>query len=108
VIQGILNVFRVQEIRSKLLVTAGFLLLYRIGWNIPLPWIDLEALRGVSGESDEGTFAALYSLISGGGIYSFALFSLGIMPYISSSIIFSLLAKVVPSLEAIVKEGASG
>jgi preprotein translocase subunit SecY len=107
VIRGIANVFRVPEIRSKLLITAGFLLLYRVGWNIPLPGIDLEGLKQASGE-EEGTFAALYSLISGGGIYSFALFGLGIMPYISSSIIFSLLTKVVPSLEAIAKEGAAG
>ena len=88
---------------------SGFLLVYRIGWNIPLPGIDLAAhARTPCGEGEEGTFAALYSLISGGGIYSFALFSLGIMPYISSSIIFSLLTKVVPSLEAIAKEGAAG
>jgi len=107
VIGRILNVFRVPEIRSKLLITAGFLLLYRVGWNIPLPGIDLEGVKRASG-AEEGTFAALYSLISGGGIYSFALFGLGIMPYISSSIIFSLLAKVVPSLEAIAKEGAAG
>ena len=107
-IGGIFNVFRVPEIRSKVLLTAIFLLVYRIGWNIPLPGIDLVSLRNASGGAEEGTFAALYSLISGGGHYSFALFSLGIMPYISSSIIFSLLAKVVPSLEAISKEGAAG
>jgi len=107
VIGGILNIFRVPEIRTKLLITAGFLLMYRIGWNIPLPGIDLEGLKEAGG-AEEGTFAALYSLISGGGIYSFALFGLGIMPYISSSIIFSLLTKVVPSLEAIAKEGAAG
>ena len=106
-IGGILNIFRVPEIRTKLLITAGFLLMYRIGWNIPLPGIDLEGLKEAGG-AEEGTFAALYSLISGGGIYSFALFGLGIMPYISSSIIFSLLTKVVPSLEAIAKEGAAG
>lgn len=106
-IGGIVNIFRVPEIRSKILITMGFLLLYRIGWNIPLPGVDLEAMREAGGEG-EGTFAALYSLISGGGIYSFALFSLGIMPYISSSIIFSLLTKVVPSLEAVAKEGAAG
>ena len=107
-IGGIVNVFRVPEIRSKLLITVGFLLLYRVGWNIPLPGIDVGALKEASGAGGEGTFAALYSLISGGGIYSFALFSLGIMPYISASIIFSLLTKVVPSLEAVAKEGAAG
>lgn len=105
---GILNIFRVPEIRSKLLVTVAFLLVYRIGWNIPLPGIDLTAIKDALGQGEEQTFAQLYNLISGGGIYSFAVFSLGIMPYISSSIIFSLLTKVVPSLEAIAKEGAAG
>ena len=105
---GILNVFRVPEIRSKLLITLGFLLVYRIGWNIPLPGIDLGAIKDALGQGEEQTFAQLFNLISGGGIYSFAVFSLGIMPYISSSIIFSLLVKVVPSLEAIAKEGAAG
>jgi preprotein translocase subunit SecY len=110
VIGGILNVFRVPEIRTKLLITVGFLLVYRIGWSIPIPGIDLVAIRQAmgGGKGEEETFAQLYNLISGGGVYSFALFSLGIMPYISSSIIFSLLTKVVPSLEAVAKEGASG
>jgi preprotein translocase subunit SecY len=108
VIGGIANVFRVPEIRTKLLITVGFLLVYRIGWNIPLPGIDLAAIKSAMGEGDDNSFVQIYNLISGGGIYSFALFSLGIMPYISSSIIFSLLTKVVPSLEAIAKEGASG
>jgi preprotein translocase subunit SecY len=102
-----LNVFRVPEIRTRLLITVGFLLVYRIGWNIPLPGIDLELLKGL-GRDEGGAFSALYNLISGGGIYSCALFSLGIMPYISASIIFSLLTKVVPTLEAVAKEGAAG
>ena len=107
-IGGILNIFRVPEIRTKLLITIGFLLLYRVGWNIPLPGIDLAAVKDAMAGGDENAFVQIYNLISGGGIYSFALFSLGIMPYISSSIIFSLLTKVVPSLEAIAKEGAAG
>ncbi|MFV1958813.1 MAG: preprotein translocase subunit SecY, partial [Planctomycetota bacterium] len=107
-IGGFVNVFRIKEIRSKLLITIGFLLVYRVGWNIPVPGIDLAAIRQAMGGGEEQNFAQLYNLISGGGLYSFALFSMGIMPYISSSIIFSLLVKVVPSLEAISKEGAAG
>jgi preprotein translocase subunit SecY len=107
VIGRIFNVFRIQEIRTRLLITAGFLLLYRVGAFIPIPGIDLESLKKVSGE-EGGQLAAMYSLISGGSTYSPSLFALGIMPYISASIIFSLLAKVLPSLERIVKEGASG
>jgi preprotein translocase subunit SecY len=109
VIGNITNLFRVPEIRRRLSVTLGFLLLYRIGWNIPIPGVDLEVVKALAGGVEEGnTFTAIFSVISGGGLYSCALFSLGIMPYISASIIFSLLTKVVPSLEAIAKEGASG
>ena len=103
------NLFRVPEIRRRLGITLGFLLLYRVGWNIPIPGVDLDVVKELAGGEDAGNaFTALFSVISGGGLYSCALFSLGIMPYISSSIIFSLLTKVVPSLEAIAKEGASG
>ena len=102
------NLFRVPEIRRRLGITLGFLLLYRVGWNIPIPGVDLEVIRKMAGEDQGNAFTALFSLISGGGLYSCALFSLGIMPYISASIIFSLLTKVVPSLEAIAKEGAAG
>lgn len=102
----ILNVFRVPEIRSRILITLGFLLLYRVGWNIPIPGIDLEVL-GKSGPGKD-PFAAMFALLSGGNVTSPALFSLGIMPYISASIIFSLLAKVVPALEKVAKEGSAG
>ncbi|MDJ0973453.1 MAG: preprotein translocase subunit SecY [Planctomycetota bacterium] len=107
---GSLNaLFRVPDIRKRLFITFGFLLLYRVGWNIPIPGIDLHAL-GKAGEAGEsgGQFGAIFSILSGGQLFSPALFSLGIMPYISSSIIFSLLTKVMPSLEKIAKEGASG
>ena len=105
---GSLNaLFRVPDIRKRLFITFGFLLLYRVGWNIPIPGIDLHAL-GKAGEAEGSQFGAIFSILSGGQLFSPALFSLGIMPYISSSIIFSLLTKVMPSLEKIAKEGASG
>ena len=108
--ESVANLFRIPDIRRRILITLGFLLVYRIGWNIPIPGIDLDVLESVAGgEGGEGNdFMALFGLISGGGLMSFALFSLGIMPYISASIIFSLLSKVVPSIEAITKEGAAG
>ncbi len=102
------NLFHVPEIRKRLGITLGFLLLYRVGWNIPIPGVNLDAIRAIAGDEQGNAFTALFSVISGGGLYSCALFSLGIMPYISASIIFSLLTKVVPSLEAITKEGAAG
>jgi preprotein translocase subunit SecY len=108
VIENFTNLFRVPEIRRRLGITLGFLLLYRVGWNIPIPGVNLDVLAAATGEEGGNAFTALFGIISGGGIYSCALFSLGIMPYISASIIFSLLTKVVPSLEAVAKEGAAG
>jgi preprotein translocase subunit SecY len=102
----LLNVFRVPEIRTRILITVGFLLVYRVGWNIPIPGVDMSLLKqSRTGGTD---FAHMFELLSGGNLLSCALFSLGIMPYISASIIFSLLAKVVPALEKVAKEGSAG
>src|SRR5262245_39941052 len=104
----LVNVFRVPDLRSRLWVTLLFLLVYRVGMNIPLPGTDMGELRRVLHERDEGEFLNLVNMLSGGGIAGCALFSMGIMPYISASIIFSLLVKVIPSLETIAKEGSAG
>lgn len=103
------NVFKVKEIRTKLLVTLGFLLVYRIGFFIPLPGVDLqEAMRQARNLGGVGKLFNMMNVLTGGSLQSATLFSLGIMPYISASIIFSLLAKALPSLEKIAKEGQSG
>jgi preprotein translocase subunit SecY len=107
VIDRLLTLFRVPEIRTRLWITVGFLLLYRVGWNIPIPGVDLAALKAGGGEGAD-QFAQMFQLLSGGNAVSCAIFSLGIMPYISASIIFSLLAKVVPAIERVAKEGAAG
>ncbi len=101
------NLFRVAEIRKRLLITLGFLLVYRIGWNVPIPGVELASIKDATSKGG-GQFEAMFGLLSGGGLYSCALFSLWIMPYISASIIFSLLTKVMPGLEKIAKEGAAG
>jgi len=109
-INNIANIFRIQELRGKILITLGLLLVYRLGWHVPLPGISmktlLEAFKDSAGSG--GNLIGLINVLSAGGLLSFGLFSLGIMPYISSSIIFSLLTKVVPALEKLSKEGASG
>lgn len=107
-IGNLANLFRVPEIRRRILITLGFLLVYRLGSNVPIPGVDLPALQTLGDRTGGGAFTTMFNIISGGGVYSCALFSLGIMPYISASIIFSLLTKVVPSLEAVAKEGAAG
>ncbi len=104
------SVFRVPELRRKILLTISLLFVYRIGSHIPIPGVNVSTIRDAQGELFGG-FAGLIGLfnaISAGGLDQCTLFSLGIMPYISASIIFSLLVKVVPALEKIQKEGASG
>ena len=102
----VLQLLRIPETRHKILMTLGLLAAYRIGFHIPIPGLNPEFLR----ESTRGTSNAfgLLSAFSGGAIGQTVIFSLGIMPYISASIIFSVLAKVSPQIEAIQKEGASG
>ena len=109
-IQNVKNIFRIEELRRRLLITIGLLAVYRLGFHVPLPGVSMDALNGLKtgGPGAGGDLLGLINVISGGGILSFAVFSLGIMPYISSSIIFSLLTKVVPSLERLSKEGSSG
>ncbi|MBI1849709.1 MAG: preprotein translocase subunit SecY [Planctomycetes bacterium] len=105
------NVFRIPELRKKILVTIGLLLCYRIGFHVPLPGVNFEALMEAASKQIGGEYASLFgafNTFSAGNIGSLSLFSLGIMPYISASIIFSLLAKVVPTLEKLSKEGLAG
>lgn len=103
------NLLRIKEIRTKILITLGLLLVYRIGFYIPLPGVNLqEAMHGAQSSGGLHRLFNLMNVLTGGNLQSATLFSLGVMPYISASIIFSLLAKVVPSLERISKEGPSG
>jgi len=106
---SITNLFTVPEIRTKVLITLGLLLIYRVGFFIPLPGVNAQlALARVGDLSGADRLVGMVTLLTGGQLQNATLFSLGVMPYISASIIFSLLAKAVPSLEKISKEGASG
>jgi len=105
------NILKIPELRKKIGMTFLLLIVYRVGFKIPLPGVDASKLREIAerlGGSGLGALFKLADLVSGGGFLSFTLFSLGIMPYISAAIIFQLLTKVVPKLEEISKEGASG
>jgi|JRYL01.1.fsa_nt_gb preprotein translocase subunit SecY len=103
------NLFKVKEIRTKILITLGLLLVYRIGFVIPLPGVNHdEVVKPLSDLGDWDRLFGMMNALTGGSLQSATLFSLGVMPYISASIIFSLLTKAVPALEAISKEGASG
>jgi len=106
---SIANLFKVKEIRTKLLITLSLLIVYRIGFFIPLPGVNYEAVAQQAGaEGGLGRLFGMMNVLTGGALQSATLFSLGVMPYISASIIFSLLSKAVPSLEKIAKEGATG
>jgi len=105
-----INIFRVPELRNKVLFTLFMLLIYRIGYHVPLPGVDQDAIAKLTqnDESAVGRLASYVSLFSGGSLQQSTIFGLGIMPYISSSIIFQLLGTVVPSLEKLQKEGGTG
>ncbi|MBX6312370.1 MAG: preprotein translocase subunit SecY [Isosphaeraceae bacterium] len=103
--------FKVPELQRKILMTAMFLAIYRVGFFIPLPIVDQSKLRAwVEGTSQTGAGRVFGTVAMFGGtqIGMSTIFGLGIMPYISASIIFQLLASVIPSLEAMMKEGESG
>jgi preprotein translocase subunit SecY len=103
----VLSAFTVAEIRRKLLFTAMVLALYRVGSYIPVPGIDIDAVKA-SNQFEGDSILGLLNTFSGGGLSRIALFALGIMPYITASIILQLLTVVVPSLEKLSKEGEVG
>ncbi len=104
----ILKSFRVAEIRKKLAFTAGVLVLYRLGAHIPVPGVNVDAVAAVQDQFGGGGVLQFLNVFSGGGLSRIALFALGIMPYITASIILQLLTVVVPSLEKLSKEGEVG
>ncbi len=104
----LVNSVRIPEIRKKLLVTAAMLALYRLGAYIPAPGINLDAVKSISENFGGSNVLGFLNLFSGGSLQRFAIFALGIMPYITASIILQLLTVVVPSLEKLRKEGEVG
>src|SRR3989440_518035 len=104
----ILNAFQVADIRKKIAFTAAMLLIYRLGSHIPVPGVNLSAVNNIQKQFGGSNILGLLNLFSGGGLSRIAIFALGIMPYITSSIILQLLQVAVPSLEKLSKEGEVG
>src|SRR5580698_3334490 len=104
----ILNAFQVADIRKKIAFTAGMLLIYRFGSHVPVPGVNLTAVDNIQKQFAGSNILGLLNLFSGGGLSRIAIFALGIMPYITSSIILQLLQVAVPSLEKLSKEGEVG
>src|SRR5215468_11284488 len=104
-------IFTIPELRQKILLTLLFLAIYRVGWQVPLPMVNEEAMKNFFGSQSSGTLGALFSqaaVFSASQLSQATIFGLGIMPYISASIIFQLLGSVWGPLERLQKEGESG
>ncbi len=105
--QSYQNIFKLPELKKKLLITLVLLFVYRIGVHVPTPGIDAAALQSFF-DSASGTLFSMFNMFSGGALENFSIFALGIMPYISASIIIELMTVVVPHLEQLSKEGEHG
>ena len=105
--EAIANVFRIPDLRKRVLFTLGLLAVYRLGGHIPTPGINLDRWAEIF-ERNAGGMFGFFDLFAGGNIRRLTVFALGIMPYITSSIILQLLTVVVPTLEKLSKEGELG
>src|SRR5712671_1644234 len=106
-LEAVANVFRVPDLRRRVLFTLALLAVYRLGGHIPIPGIDTKRFEEFI-QQNQGTLFGFFDLFSGGMFRRLTIFALGIMPYITSSIILQLLTVVVPTLEKLQKEGELG
>ena len=105
--EKITNIFKIPDLRKRVLFTLGMLAVYRLGSHIPTPGINADMLAQFFNQNS-GSALGLVDLFSGGNLRRLTVFALGIMPYISASIIIQLLTAVSPTLENLKKEGESG
>lgn len=106
-IETLKNVWKIEELRNRIIVTVGLLLVYRFGAQVVLPGIDAAQLSNLQTETSEGLFGLL-NAFTGGAFANASVFALGIMPYISASIVVQLMGIAIPYLQKLQKEGASG
>jgi preprotein translocase subunit SecY len=107
-LRSLANMFKVPDLRNKVVFTLFVIALYRIGSNVPVPGIDFNAVQRLEETAKAGGVLGFLNLFSGGALTKFAVFGLGIMPYITASIIIQLLGVVIPKLEQWRDEGATG
>ena len=105
---GIGDITRLTELRNRLLFLVGALIVFRIGAHIPVPGINANAFQYLFEQEARDTILGMFNMFSGGALERFSIFALGIMPYISAAIIMQLMTAVIPSLEALRKEGEAG
>ncbi|WP_396635476.1 preprotein translocase subunit SecY [Maribacter sp. R77961] len=106
-IETVSNIWKIEELRNRILITLGLLLVYRFGCQIVLPGIDSTQLGGLADGTDQGIFGLL-NAFTGGAFANASVFALGIMPYISASIVVQLMGIAIPYLQKLQKEGESG
>ena len=97
------NIFKIEELRNRILFTLAMLVVFRLGAHIPVPGIDPNQLAALFNQN-QGTILGLANMFSGGALERMSILALGIMPYISASIIMQLMSAVTPQLEALKKE----
>lgn len=107
-IETLKNVWKIEELRNRILLTLGMLLVYRFGAQVVLPGIDADMLASFAGNFDSGGLTGLLNAFTGGAFANASVFALGIMPYISASIVVQLMQIAVPYLQKLQKEGESG
>ena len=106
-IESFKNVWKIEELKNRILVTLGLLLVYRFGAHVTLPGIDATQLSGLTGQTKEG-IGSILDMFTGGAFSKASVFALGIMPYISASIVVQLMGIAMPSLQKLQKDGESG
>ncbi len=105
--ESFLNVWKIEELKNRILVTLGLLLVYRFGAHVTLPGIDASQLNSLAGQTDKG-IGSILDMFTGGAFSKASVFALGIMPYISASIVVQLMGIAIPYLQKLQKDGESG
>jgi len=105
--ESFLNVWKIEELKNRILVTLGLLLVYRFGAHVTLPGIDATQLTSLAGQTDKG-IGSILDMFTGGAFSKASVFALGIMPYISASIVVQLMGIAIPYLQKLQKDGESG
>jgi preprotein translocase subunit SecY len=106
-IESLKNVWRIEELKNRILITLGLLLVYRFGSHVTLPGIDATQLAGLQGQTKQG-IGSILDMFTGGSFSKASIFALGIMPYISASIVVQLMGIAIPYLQKLQKDGESG
>jgi preprotein translocase subunit SecY len=102
------NIFKIPELRKRILFTLAMLAVYRVGVFVTVPGVNRQQMASVVSKGGSGSFLGMFNMFSGGALQQLSIFALGIMPYVSASIVIQLLTVVVPKFDQLNKEGEQG